>query len=159
MYFPSPELNPSQTFEIILPNRIQKSKNQNLKCRPPPLFFWGKGGGATDSPARRRGLGRNPRGLRLSFLKKSAANYFLNQKDIVPLTLHRQYLSDDLLHLQSNGVSRPIEIQLYYSERRLSLSNDLANHQISNFPRRQSNLSQFQIGHHLKFRDHDFVLS
>jgi len=87
----------------------------------------------SDSPARRRGLGRNPRGLRLSFLKKLAANYFVNQKDIAPLTLHRQYLSGDPLHLQSNDASRPTEIQLYYNERRLSLSNDLANHQISKF--------------------------
>src|SRR3990167_9898972 len=85
----APELKPSQTFEIILPNLIHKSKTllrvklwtgaeRNLKCCPPPLFFWGKGGGATDSPARRRGLGRNPRGLRLSFFKKSAAKKLEN---------------------------------------------------------------------------------
>jgi len=64
----APDLKPSQTFEIILPNLIHKSKKRNLKWCAPPLFFWGKGGGATDSPARRRGLGRNPRGFRLSFL-------------------------------------------------------------------------------------------
>src|SRR3989338_8277169 len=39
------------------------------------LFFWGKGGGGMDLPARRRGLGRNPRGLWLSFLKKLAAKF------------------------------------------------------------------------------------
>src|SRR3989338_9922609 len=90
MYFPSPELNPSQTFEIILPNRIQKSKNQNLKCRPPPLFFWGKGGGATDSPARRRGLGRNPRGLRLSFFKKSAATLIIGNLNFYSILVGKE---------------------------------------------------------------------
>ncbi|MBI3589419.1 MAG: hypothetical protein HY093_03360 [Candidatus Liptonbacteria bacterium] len=40
----------------------------------PASFFWGNGGGVRNSvsPARRRGLGRNPRGPRLSFLEKLA---------------------------------------------------------------------------------------
>src|SRR3989338_2714107 len=122
------------------------------------LGFWIRPASANFPPAGRV-WGGMLAGFGLGGFGNSAAYHFLNQKEIVPLTLHRQYHSDDLLHLQSNGVSRPTEIQLYYSERRLSLSNDLVSHQISKFFRQQYNLFQSQINHHSKFHDHDFVLS